>query len=496
MGQIGNYIHGHYQNYLKHGITKSNNGNSWNVTDFKAQHKNFLNNIKPASNPVLTDAEKKNLRKSIYAISNSTDNSQDNSKAIQEFIASRLQEQFDSTLGNINFDTMNVTANKIQQSKNKTYKLNDTQYIQLPVLLERIKTIEKLMGTIESPSDKIAINNTIKQIYQNIKQLTGIFIKDLRINNLEAGQRIFRIGEGYEKNKEMVISINETLNQLIKDYLATPAINLQKGELFEYAIALAPAIALQKGTKELNKELQNFAKTKVGGNRSRVQIDLDKNFNEEIGRALANASIPGYMLNSDNNTILSYGVSQDKIDINLSWGGKTIPVSAKNIKLNSSYNIHILSGSSLLYLLQNENSDFVNHYLNVTSSHKDSEADLSLFYAAHEAAKIAILAKALTGNLENRKSATTFIINDNSKTGEESIQIYDMYDLVKKAITNIDSYVKITGNEKDLSSIHFNNKLVDMQKLSSDAAINRIANLLLNIHSYKMNVQLKKNILK
>lgn len=496
MGQIGNYIHGHYQNYLKHGITKSNNANSWSVTDFKAQHKNFLNNIKPASNTVLTDTEKKNLRKSIYAISNSTDNSQDNSKAIQKFIASRLQEQFDSTLGSINFDTMNVTANRIQQSKNKVYKLNNTQYIQLSVLLERIKTIEKLMGSIKNPSDKTVINDTIKQIYQNIKQLTGIFIKDLRKNNLEAGQKIIKIGEGYEKNKEMIISINETLNQLIKDYLATPAINLQKGELFEYVIALAPAVALQKGTKELNKELQNFAKTKVGGDRSRVQINLDKNFDEEIGRALANASIPGYMLNSDNNTILSYGVSQDKIDINLSWGGKTIPVSAKNIKLNSPYNIHILSGSSLLYLLQNENSDFINHYLNVTSFHKDREADLSLFHAAHEAAKIAILAKALTGNLENRKSATTFIINDNSKTGEESIQIYDMYDLVKKAITNIDSYAKITGNGKDLSSIYFNNKLVDMQKLSSDAAINRIANLLLNIHSYKINVQLKKNILK
>lgn len=496
MGQIGNYIHGHYQNYLKHGITKSNNGNSWGIADFKAQHKNFLNNIKPSNNTILTEAEKKNLQKSIYAISNPIDNSQDNSKAIQEFILSRLQEQFDSTLGNVNFDTMNVTANKIQQSKNKIYKFNNNQYIRLSVLLERIKTIEDLMGSIKNPSDKTVINNTINQIYKNIKQLTGVFIKDLRKNNLEAGQKIIKIGEGYEKNKEMVISINETLNQLIKDYLATPAINLQKGELFEYAIALAPAIALQKGTKELNKELQNFAKTKVGGDRSRVQINLDKNFDKEIGRALANASIPGYMLNSDNNTILSYGVSQDKIDINLSWGGKTIPVSAKNIKLNSSYNIHILSGSSLLYLLQNENSDFINHYLNVTSSHIDREADLSLFHAAHEAAKIAILAKALTGNLENRKSATTFIINDNSKAGEESIQIYDMYDLVKKAITNIDSYAKITGNGKDLSSIHFNNKLVDMQELSSDAAINRIANLLLNIHSYKMNVQLKKNILK
>lgn len=499
MGKIGNYIHAHYKNYLSYGITEKGDGDRqiWQAKDFHDQHKKFLDKIQSDSKNILTAKEKKDLQKSLYQITSNDDNSTDNSQEIKKFIEKKLIETFESSLGKIDFKTMNVETltGKKQSSIGQIKKNNQQSYVRVNTILNKIKVIETLMSEVTNQDDKKKINETLKDIYKQLKGLTGIYIKDLRARSLEAGQKIIKIDGEFSQNKDKIITIQTVLNQLIKDYFSVPAINLQKGELFEYAIALAPVVGLNVAKKRMGETLEKFSATKIGGYRTKVIIDTGQFFDEKITQALNKASISNYTIDSETNTIISYGTSQDKIDINLSWGGKTIPVSAKNIKLNSSYNIHILSGSSLLYLLQDENSDFLNHYLNITSTHSDSNADKSLFKAAHDAAKVAILAKALTGNVYKRQQATTFIINDNSKSGLESVQIYDIHELVKKASDNINLYTTILANDKDLSSIYFNNKIVGGQYLSDDKATNRIANLLLDLHRIKIKAELRKNIL-
>jgi hypothetical protein len=60
--------------------------------------------------------------------------------------------------------------------------------------------------------------------------------------------------------------------------------------------------------------------------------------------------------------------TQDKLDMVFNWKGDELKVSAKSYKLASSGSlIHLISGTSLLYLISSENTDFVNHWLNCVS---------------------------------------------------------------------------------------------------------------------------------
>jgi hypothetical protein len=61
--------------------------------------------------------------------------------------------------------------------------------------------------------------------------------------------------------------------------------------------------------------------------------------------------------------------TQDKLDVLFNWDGDELKVSAKNYKLeDSSAMIHLVSGTSLLYLISSEKTDFVNHWLNVITT--------------------------------------------------------------------------------------------------------------------------------
>jgi hypothetical protein len=88
--------------------------------------------------------------------------------------------------------------------------------------------------------------------------------------------------------------------------------------------------------------------------------------------------------------------TDDKVDVNFDFNDELFKISAKNYKDPLKSGIHIVSGTSLLAMLLDADSsvDFVNHYLNITSS---NPGDSGLIESAHRAVKLTILLKALTG---------------------------------------------------------------------------------------------------
>jgi hypothetical protein len=82
----------------------------------------------------------------------------------------------------------------------------------------------------------------------------------------------------------------------------------------------------------------------------------------------------------------------------------------------------------MAYMLQYEDTDFINHYLNLWSTHKN--ADLSAAYKlrridAAKSMKLLLFYKALTGaNLGGRNSANLLIINDTSKSKEGAVKVF------------------------------------------------------------------------
>ena len=507
MGKIGEYIHAHYQNYLMLGLSSesiSNKKSVWTTSDFQAQQKNFLTRVKKNENKVLTPTEKKEMRDFLYSFMNPKKDDKIAREA-RKFIKEELKTKFNDSIQNINFSFGNVKNTKYTQAlqelreKEKEAKAI-LQKLKMPEKCFNVANIQNKINAIQTyingpnfnvskkAKSKIQKELTLieKQLEPLIKELNGkktLEITDLNRNTLEG-------------------LLNKT-NDLLQTYFSLPATNLQKGDLFEYIIALTKIKANGLGMKELNNGLKKAKENIKGDKKSSVEIDLG-NINNEVAQLLRPTN---YRIDKDQNTLISIKTSQEKIDVELNWKGKDIAISAKNINLSSpNAHINILSGSSLLYLLQDEDTNFINHYLNITATHADKEPSPLLIASAHASAKAAVVVKALSGATFKRKQATTFIANDNSKKGKSSIQIYDIYDMLEiatKDMQSLNNYTQVkTGNNKwgkDLSTIRFQNNIIgstnNTEEINDNNAAKRIANLLIDMHKKKIYVALSPTLL-
>ena len=140
---------------------------------------------------------------------------------------------------------------------------------------------------------------------------------------------------------------------------------------------------------------------------------------------------------------------------------------------------------SLLYLIQDESPQFVNHYLNIAAIHpKKSSISLGAdWQGAHEAMKYTVLYKALSGDTYGRNKASLFLVNDNSRAG--GVKIYEMADLLNKAFKNIDKYATIGGLPKGMETIQ--------NRWAVSGPEERIAKFLSTVHNYKIYAALKLN---
>ena len=480
MSAIGDYIHLNAKNYNKYGINRYGEENREQY-NFEKQKENI--NIRLQASKI---KNQKQLEKALENILSTEDTSENNAAIIRNEIERILNERFAETMGKINWNTGNITAN-LQRAKNVTIKSiemdSKQQSIELKSIMTRVRAIEQARNSITNQEEQSKLTAKINQIYKELNLiLTGAQrgmiteLKNTSINKLK-NQRI-----DLNSNTQNLIT---TINSILKTYAAVPAINLQKGDLFEYAIALAPAVAKINVGENIDEYMKQLEKQVSGGDRSRVVIDFDKNnFTEHLN--LKQLEMKGYVVSESTKTAYSYGTSQEKIDVNLQWEGENLAISAKNVNLQSPMGVHILSGSSLLYLLQDENEDFVNHYFNIIATHEDHENINADIEGAHEAMRYTLLFKALTGQTFGRTGATLFLVNDNTRNG--GVHIFDIKGLINKASDNLEPFTNITANGQDIASIQINNI---RKKTYSD----RITAYLAEVHKQKISATLKPALL-
>lgn len=487
MSAIGDYVHLHAENYKQYGTTFKGPKDTIN---FSQQKNRIANKIKASG---ITNVN--NLENALTNILSTQDDSKSVEAQIQKKIEDILNKRFAESMQKINWETGDVVpglARGREKTESSTKQIASQQYTYVSSILARIRAIKEARNGIKSEMKKTELNNILNKIYID---LNAILTEGKKIGKITALKNETLDKELLNKRimlndpnaKNLITLINETL----KKYATLPAVNLQKGDLFEYAIALAPAIARVQAGESIDKVCKELEKTVVGGDRSRIEIDFDKNnFTNSLDlNQLKNLGIKGYYVSPTNKTMISYGTSQDKIDIVLEWEGKNYNVSAKNVNLKGR-DVHILSGSSLLYLIQDEPADFINHYLNIIATHPDGNnlgADVA---QAHNAMKYTLLFKALTGGTYGRedKKAELFIVNDNSvKAG--GVKVFEIADLIKKASGNLDAYTKITANEVDLKDLRVENKF------DADGYSDRITTFISRIHQQKISASLKPALL-
>lgn len=513
MGKIGDYVHYHLENYEKFGNNKNltpidvNEDINQSILKNHAQmlslakrndisggnnNEEFQNDLELALN-----VSKEQLYRTAMQLDQNTNNQE-----ILNAIKNNIGAGFDEVISQIDWSTLDITTSKeglisgtskmylqsnmkistvencINDLITKINQLEDNEITNIEEIRQKMSTIENLMNNfitycksslIEDGWENTIINNIQNQ---NIKQQTH---KTNRISKIQS------------KFKEL----QEQVNNFITFSLQKPAVNLQKGNLFEYLIAYLPLFSLREGSDEINEQLK---KIQVAGG---VKEDVRVNPNYFLDGLISDSE---QKTDFDNGSLrISPKRSQGKVDVFLTWQGQELRVSAKNVHLKNNYFIHILSGSSLLYLIQELDSNFVNHFLNL-SAHKINNNYLQ---TAKEQVinelKFTLILKALIGGeLEGngRSKANLFIVNDNSEQGN-GIKVYNINDLINIISDEMEqnkNNEKFTiqgitiGSSRKTFGKNFllKNELVKEE----NGALKRIANILSEVHAQKINASL------
>ena len=471
-GKIGYYVHLHAERYNTLGIHRFSGQNNC-IQVYKKQKERIQKKANSLTSG-LSKNQKQELERTIGSIFNpSLSKNNEEEKIYQDYLKELeklMQEQFGSAVGKItrsgNIESTKI-INEIKEIRDKLMKV--TTINKSSTVDQAKKSLEVSFENIQKLAQKGILS---QQEYDKI-----IMEKNIIMNKL--GNKKGLIG-----NSSLINQINAFLKRNKYNQVLTE----QKGELAEYAVALALAkmdgMALEEATKIIKE-----GAIKVGQERSSVQLDLN---NFAYSSDLANHNFKNY--NKENNILTSIMETQNKVDVRLQVGKAKIEASVKNYNLYDKWSsdIHLLSGSSLLYLLQDENSSFVTHYMNTIVEHKDNTAVTHLVLA-RTIAKLTVFLKALTGGTfgKGKTTANLFIVNANNITGSKggrSVYVFDMNDVFNAYYNKINS-ISIKTEQGDFNSI----KLKNDYELTPEK---RISNILFEMHQQKISVGIKKVPLK
>lgn len=451
MSAIGDYIHLHAANYLEHGT--SQNGA---FSAYISQKQNIMQKAMANKSTSLSAKEQEDLSSVIQSMIQVNPENKYIQKA-QQAVATKMEELFGDALGEINWATGDITFN--MDTSTTVGRASSSINVQ-----DMIKRMDKLEQTLINLLSDGRVGTS--EIKKNLNTLRAEYLKEIqRIQADKQARGLPPTLTSYDAATSLG-KYKKQLNEMIKEWAAFPAVYLQKGTFFENLIAYAPMVA-QNGAEEAIGKV-------IGDITEGVSLNMEHFEGKYITKQLAS------------DVFETTRVSQGKIDVEIKWNGKDAKISAKNVNLNNRY-VQLLTGSSLLYLLQDESADFVNHALNILSSHprgKGNKTVADMRPAMIEELRLIILYKALTGDVNNRASANLFVVNDN-KTGK--VRVHDVYDIISKASKNLSSSVAIKG----LSASGF--KQFRNQQAPTPAA--RISGILADVHSRKISVGLKTNLL-
>ena len=388
---IGDYIHYTKAGYNKHGITEKDSSSSA-MEAYATQRAQCLNRIKSNLNKQIYVDVENFLNSMMYG--SKSDNGEKYDKEVVEELQKRVEEAFNEKFPQFG---LNFNQGITVYHKNKSYVRSDKQKISKNELNRYLLTLKEMVDKKilltdagnESIDDIIAVKNQLEQ-YINSHASSPRETIDLSSDMM---------------GKDLMGEISRVLKYQSLPYLQAV------GTVFEQWLAIASQYVDKKSDFEVNKIIDKFVQ---GSSRSNVTISKDK-FSEKYVdlAAILNQSGSGgkWIPIDETNSYQFSSPTQDKLDVIFQWKGDQLNVSAKNYKFAYSDKIHILGGSSLLYLINNENTDFVNHWLNCVAQSPDSSAlSKSVLDEAHSVMKLSILAQSLAGN--KGQMADTFILND------------------------------------------------------------------------------------
>ena len=554
--KIGNYVHLRKLNYLRYGTNKpSSNQNA--KPDFYTINNNKerieINLSARRDELKLNDMKEQDLKTLENCVNllfsegkkqgeitiNNKDLFQKGLSLIREQILKDMQEEFETSLQFIDWNTGNVKSagsismtkkmennlslpNKIRKNKrNRQGRKNYSPGSKLQTVMERYNAVisffEKYGSSLLSDEKTIEFNKQMKKIAAEIKSAAKTIQTELKTD--PDTQIILNTGDfGKVISYATTFSLEDTkrtfsmqtlikhMNEIIKLLQASYSLKLQKGELLEtsaYYASLLPELAYKIANKKANETIENIVKNLMQNNRSE-KVGLSQRSSPEIKLDLFDQniadliSLKGYA-KTKNNTLRLQGSVQDKTDIIFEWSlenpslsNQKFRISAKNVNLaeNAFFKkITIVSGSSLLYMIQQADATLVNHFLNI-SVERNKEADKKIrmesngltetfISRVHKELEAFLILEAFIGT--RGEPASIFLVNDNSQHGR--IRAFNMSTLLNNLAENMNFFTVKIGDGKisDLVETIKN----DYHENGPD---DRIAQVLQQIHQKKVSV--------
>lgn len=456
MSAIGDYIHYSKRNYMKEGITRGGTFQEW-----EEQSRRIRERAESETGVNISQKDLDTIAQSLEGIMSKGYIAGTPEETARKEIEKVLTEKYKEKLQNIDYRTGNVTLDKNAETAIGKAR-SDTKVASLykkAMQLEKIILDQAQRGNVQA---KVAVKQSqeLRQYYDNIAQEVNAYKQR---NKLKITYTPEQMQDMKEKRKQ--------LNALIEEFAAYPAIELQKGDFFETAASQLPIIA----ENVVSAEIKAYDREKVTINQDFLASEfITKNFGDMIEKT---------------------SWSQGKVDVEITWQGNKnidtiLKASLKNANL-SHYYIRMVSGSSLLFMIQDLDTDFVNHFLNLMAKHKGSKNDIPRFMKLKqqmvEEMRLALFYKSLSGDNFQRASANVFIVNDN-QTG--TVRAYRIQDLVDKAADNIKLLTGVKLNNKTL-----NTDLTFRNDWNDGSPEGRISGLLADVHATKVSASLHTSFL-
>jgi hypothetical protein len=519
---IGNYIHYSKTGYDLYGNNGWNNKiNSTNrYAVFREYKNNFAKKIKNKKSP-MTKEERIELRNSIYELTKAGDEYQKGNTSgnaeldklftyIQDAVNQKIINS--GTTTDINYNTGVITLNGIQ-SYLSTQKLNLKKGLSENAKFHYLKTvnnkIKELNNAVELLSKELEPGNIkrqeceaqIKQINEKWEEIKKYARESRSGKNIVLDKQYFSsiystINQNLNSNLSLNTSLFDDLAKLETELKVTGYENVAAGLWMEMVTAFAMAKADIEASENADEIINNIV-TSIIGTTGKEKLSLKtENFS-----GLANWAKDGnWSLEGDEMKLYSYASdTQGKIDVSLEYQDKNIGVSVKNAKLdNPKFNeTHIVSGTNLAFLIQDEDHDFVNHYLNTIAKHGKTRHDTvniilmptNMRKQASLAIGMVILYKALSGDTFQRNKADIMVIKNKGKSGKESIMVLDIPYIVQQAENKIDEAVAITFNGKDYRDYILENAYEESYQ-------KRITKIITDIRRTKVNAALRNDFTK
>lgn len=364
-----------------------------------------------------------------------------------------------------------------------------------------------------------------KQAYKSLKTIADAAAEQIK-NMSEGVQKLFqkyypnnRFTDNIVQQLKELTNKNSTaknvgkdlrilLNTCISILAPTKALLLAQGTLFEQILAISTATLENYSEDQIRQLIQQNVK---GAQRASVVWDKNK-FNKNVSKRL--------FASGGNNGVqweVSGTPTQGKVDVILSVQGdgnvpEELRISAKSISFShgGSAWIHVVSDTSLLTILSQENASVIADYAEIFAKHEDDTADLnglrqSYFqYAQLLAAMRAVAGDVLRVDSEGNPvndSANVLVVND-VLTGEIRIisikQVWqNLFDAVKNATEgHTGGAISMKYNGQSVSGQGYKVALLEnnfVEGSPKDAPWDRVAKVYSQIHAAKISVAINSS---